>query len=131
MYYTNMNTKVQISWSEARNIANSLIKESRIKPKELSILCGIDYFAARRFIRNGITNETNAAKKICKHFKIEFSETAKINKVQKLTIDDLNSTLADVWDGTESHATFLINMIKLTKSFTIKQGHKHYDEVSS
>lgn len=109
--------KVQKTWSVIRNELNEKLLSFDQDYRDLSKAAGISYYAARRFKINGAKNQTGTAIKLCVFFGISQEKTAKL---QSFSLNELIARLTDAWDGSESHAELLVNLIESTKSFKIQ-----------
>ncbi|WP_347990128.1 hypothetical protein [Methylomonas sp. AM2-LC] len=110
--------KVQKPWSVlAKEIVDNL-RSCTLSNRELAIKSGVDYFAIRRFRKNGVHNKTKGAASLCTYFQIIIAVE---EKVQISKLEQLVSELTSVWDGSESHAKLLTNLIRSTKSFKVEE----------
>ncbi len=109
--------KVQKQWPDIAGELSDQLRNCKLSNNELSIASGVNYFAIRRFRKDGVWNKTSGAIMLCTFFKIsEF----KYKKVQNTELDKLISELISVWDGSESHAQLLTKLIQSTKSFKVE-----------
>ena len=83
---------------------------------ELSRITKVDYFALRRFKIGTLKKVTTNVRNICKYFKINLDDYAN----SEFTIMQLQKVLKEVWDGSPGHADLIINLLKSTKAFRIK-----------
>ena len=112
-----MTTKVQRDWEAVCDELNAKLRKLDHDYISLSKAAGISYHAARRFILGGAKNRTTTAVKLCEHFGIAPSETA---KPQSNGLDELTALVEKVWDGTEPHAELLAKLIKSTEHFKVQ-----------
>lgn len=109
--------KHQVDWPAARELIKAKLTQYKDRPGVLAREAGIGYFAARRFILNGVHNRGKNVDKLCNFFGIKVTETV---KVQKGTLGELSDLLREVWDGTEAHAQLIGKLIESTKTFRVE-----------
>lgn len=109
---------MQKSWSEISTELGKCLEDSPLSDSLLSKASKVNYFAIRRYRKDGIKSQTRGALILCKYFKIN------INISKKMQNSDLGKLILEieaVWDGTESHAQLLSKLIRSTKSFRIQE----------
>lgn len=109
--------KLQRHWPSVAQELSDQLRSCDLSINDLAIASGVDYYAIRRFRKDGVRNKTNAAVKLCTYFNILMTET---KEVQKNELDKLISELNSAWDGSESHAQLLTELIRITKYFKVK-----------
>lgn len=113
--------KVQRSWADISKELNDQLSRYTLTNRALATASGADYYAIRRFRRNGAHNQTDNAEKLCSFFNIEINcnKNAQSNVLGKLV-----SELEAVWDGSDSHAHLLTKLIRSTRSFRVEERSK-------
>ncbi|WP_293778440.1 hypothetical protein [uncultured Oxalicibacterium sp.] len=117
-YYTPNMQKVKTTWQLILPDLNAKLGGYKESPKALAEQCGINYFAARRFLTEGIKNRNKNAEKVCSFFGIELVKT---EKVQPELLEDLKNLVTSVWDGSVPHAELIAELIKSTKPFRVTE----------
>lgn len=116
-----MKEKVQRDWGSVRDELNVKLSRFDGSYSRLSNAANIGYFAARRFLINGATNQTNTAKRLCSYFGVQLDETA---KPQSNKLNELTDLVAEVWDGSGPHAELLAKLIQSTRQFKVQGRSK-------
>lgn len=110
--------KTQVKWDVIRAKLNAALTQYKDSPTTLSKAAGIDFYAARRFLSNGVKSRSNNAFLVCAFFKIEVTKNAQIEDVQ---IADLHKLLDEVWDGSPPHAALLAKLMESTRPYTVEE----------
>lgn len=113
-------SKVQRNWDLVRAELNATLKASNLRPRELAALAAIDYYAARRYLLHGVVNRCRSALQVCEHLGIQTVESTNMQIMSPPQIRDLLSLVAEVWDGTSSHAELLSALIRSTGPFKVQ-----------
>lgn len=85
---------------------------------DLAIRAGIDYHAARRFLLNGVKNQTQNARKVAEALAVSPN---KLQESQKRLPPSLEQGILDVWDGSEDHCELIKQLAEVTGRFRIKK----------
>lgn len=109
--------KVQRNWECIRAELNDKISACKLNAKDLSCCANIDYYAARRYLKNGAKNRNTSVLLLCSFFNIEIEipEFLQSKELQKLL-----EAIEDVWDGTATHAEFIAELIRSTQAYKIE-----------
>ncbi|WP_148278577.1 hypothetical protein [Burkholderia sp. KJ006] len=110
--------KTQVQWTVAKAKLNEALAQYKGTPTALSRASGVDFYAARRFLNEGVGSRGKNAFRLCAFFEIEFSENA---HAQEPEIVDLHKLLDEVWDGSRPHAALLAKLIESTRSYTVEE----------
>jgi len=110
--------KMQKTWGEIAIELDKHLEGCPLSNLLLSKASKVNYFAIRRYRKDGIKNQTRGALMLCKYFKINMKSS---NKMQNSDLAKLIAEIETVWDGTESHAQLLSKLIRSTKSFRIQE----------
>ena len=110
--------KVQKNWVEISTELSQSLHDCALSNPLLSKASRVNYFAIRRYRKDGAKSQTENALKLCKYFKINIYI---YKKLQKNDLAKLMAEIESVWDGTESHAQLLSRLIRSTKSFRIEE----------
>ncbi len=108
-------------WSVVSHELSSSLSNCSLSYKGLSKAAGIGYDAARRYKLGRLSNFTKNAKKLCEFYNIPIQESA------NLQISDESSLLSaihELWDGTPAHAELIIELVKSTIPFEIRNKNK-------
>lgn len=111
-----MGTKLQTDWTTQRDELNRRLRAYQGGASSLKKAAKINYFAARRFLKNGVSNRTEAAIALCGLFGIDKAQEPQSEELQKLV-----HLVEQVWDGTPAHASLLAKLIRSTKPFAVEE----------
>lgn len=109
--------KLQRHWNRVAAELNEALKKCSLSPNALAQGAKINYYAARRYLINGVDSKTTSALKLCEFFEVPLEEP---QKLQNKLLDALTGVLVDTWDGSEPHAELITKLIKSTKPFKIE-----------
>ena len=107
----------QEQWAVVAGKLNEALEGCRLSASELAKRAGIDYHAARRFLRHGVTNRTTGALRLCDFFSIPSGK----QKQLQTRADRLHRALHESWDGSDAHAKLLAKLIGSTRAFKITE----------
>lgn len=110
--------KTEVEWGVVRAKLNEALDKYTGSPTALSKASGVDFYAARRFLSNGVNSRGNNALRLCAYFGIETTRNAQIGDPE---IGDLHKLLDEVWDGTRPHAALLAELIESTRGYIVKK----------
>lgn len=108
--------EVQRPWCEIVADLNRALKECSLSLRALANGAGCDYFAVRRFKKDGVLNRSKAALCLCRFYKIS---TGVPEKVQIKSIGTVIEAVQEVWDGSDAHAELMARLIRSTREFTV------------
>lgn len=112
LLYSNMH-KSQIKWEVARAKLNAALAQYTGSPTALSRASGVNFYAVRRLLGQGVKSQGTNALRLCAFFGIEVEESAQIS--------DLHKLIDEVWDGSPSHAALLAKLIESTRSYIVEE----------
>jgi hypothetical protein len=107
----------QKEWAAIAVKLNEALRGCRLSPVQLAKRAGIDYHAARRYLRHGVANRTTGALRLCDFFAIHSDKSQKLQTPS----DRLRRVLHESWDGSEAHAKLLAKLIGSTRPFKITE----------
>lgn len=112
--------EVQRNWADISGDLRRCLDACKLSYKELSAVSGVSYDAARRYIlKERIKNRTSSAEALCRFFQVPLVESAIL---QSDPMAKMTSALRDIWDGSEPHAEFIVELIKTTRSYKIAKA---------
>ena len=106
---------LQRPWLEIRDELLAKLKQCDLDTGTLSAAVGVSYHAIWRFRKNGIFNRCKNALRLCTFFKID-TETAKAVAGDN---EGILRAVRKAWDGSESHAELLAELILSTAPFSV------------
>lgn len=106
---------VQKQWSRIARELSERLDSSRLSLKSLSDKSGADYFAVRRFRKNGVIRRSSNALALCTYFGIN----ANFTEERPGSLDEILAEVRATWDGSEAHALLLIELIRSTRPFKV------------
>ena len=110
--------KTEVEWGVVRAKLNEALAKYAGSPTALSKESGVDFYAVRRFLNNGVNSRGTNALRLCAFFGIETTRNAQIDGIG---IGDLHKLLDEVWDGTRPHAALLAELIESTRGYIVKK----------
>ena len=110
--------KVQRNWNDILEELNEKITSCNLNPTMLSRCSGVDYYASRRFLKNGVRNKTASSMKLCTFFNIELDKNLEMQNCELLPIIE---AAEEVLDGTPIQAEFICRLIRSTKQYSINR----------
>jgi hypothetical protein len=110
--------KTEVEWGVVRAKLNEALDKYTGTPTALSEASGVDFYAIRRFLSNGVNSRGNNARRLCAYFGIETTRNA---QTDGLEIGDLHKLLDEVWDGSRPHAALLAELIESTRGYIVKK----------
>lgn len=120
--YCKIMEEVQRSWGDISGDLRRCLDACKLSYKELSAVSGVSYDAARRYLlKERIRNRTSSAEALCRFFKVPLVESANL---QSDPMAKMTSALRDIWDGSDPHAEFIVELIKTTKSYKIAKAER-------
>ena len=110
--------KTEVEWGVIRAKLNEALAQYKDSPTALSRASGVDFYAIRRFLSNGVNSRGTNALRLCAYFGIETTRNAQFDGIE---IDELHKLLDEIWDGTRSHAALLAELIESTRGYIVKR----------
>lgn len=120
--YCKIMQEMQRSWADISGDLRRCLDACKLSYKELSAVSGVSYDAARRYLlKERIRNRTSSAEALCRFFQVPFVKSANLrcDPMARMT-----SALHDIWDGSEPHAEFIVELIKTTRSYKIAKAER-------
>lgn len=105
--------KMQNPWSLARPLEQALLA-SPLTHSQLAEKAGVKYYAVRRMRLDGVKNRSKNAVALCTFFGI-----SDIGSGAVLSKADLESAVADAWDGTEEHGRLILDLIRSVGQYKV------------
>jgi hypothetical protein len=106
----------QAIWDVARVKLNTALAQYKGSPTALAKASGVDFYAARRFLKYGAKSRGTNAYQLCAYFGIDGEQNAHFGTTE---ITALHRLIAEVWDGTRPHAELLAKLIESTRAYAV------------
>lgn len=120
--YCKIMQEVQRNWADISDDLRRCLDTCELSNGELSAASGVSYDAARRYLLpKQIKNRNATTEALCKFFQVQVVESA---NMQSDPMAKMTSALRDIWDGSEPHAEFIVELIKTTRSYKIAKAER-------
>lgn len=114
--------EVQRNWTGISGDLRRCLDACKLSYKELSAATGVSYDSARRYLLpKQIKNRNSTTEALCKYFQVPLVESANL---QGDPMAKMTSALRDIWDGSEPHAEFIVELIRTTRSYKIAKAER-------